>query len=172
MGTQESRNQVPEPSERIGSLCMFRQYEPERINYVRSVGWEEIELAVDSGASETVIGTNMAESADLVEGKEFRAKIEYEMADGQRVPNLGEKSFVVVDDDGLRRSMKAQVCDISKGLLSVSRVVNAGNTVVFSPKENYIQDGVTGERMWITERRGMYLLKLWTKGKAGGKEDF
>ena len=114
----------------------------------------------------------MAESADLVEGKEFRAKIEYEMADGQRIPNLGEKSFVVVDDDGLRRSMKAQVCDVSKGLLSVSRVVNAGNTVVFSPKENYIQDGVTGERMWITERRGMYMLKLWTKGKAAGKEDF
>ena len=69
MGTYESRKQVPGQSEKVGSIRMFRRFEPEGINYVRSDGWEEIELAVDSGASETVIGPDMSESADLVEGK-------------------------------------------------------------------------------------------------------
>ena len=103
-------------------------------------GWEEIELAVDSGASETVIGSDMAQSAVLQEGNAVKRNKVYEMADGVTIPNLGEKEFVGVSNERIQKELRAQVCDINKGLLSVSRVVDAGNRVVFSPKGSYIED--------------------------------
>ncbi len=60
--------------------------------------------------------------------------------------------------------MTAQVCDVNKALLSVKKVIAAGNQVVFGSKEgSYIESNTTGERMWLEERGGMYILELWVK---------
>ena len=141
----------------------------ETLNYVGANGWEEIELAVDSGASETVIGQDMAQSAALYEGNTEKRNKVYEMADGVTLPNLGEKEFIGVSTEGIQKELKAQVCEINKGLLSVSRVVDAGNKVVFSPKGSYIEDE-QGKRMMMEQRRGIYMLKLWTR--SGNSRDF
>ena len=66
--------------------------------------------------------------------------------------------------------MKAQVAGVNKSLLSVKRVLQAGNRVVFDNEAcggSYIEDTGTGERMKLEERGGMYMLKLWVK--KGGK---
>ena len=55
--------------------------------------------------------------------------------------------------------MAAQVCDVSKALLSVSKMVNAGNRVVFEKGGSYVEDVETRERMYMR----MYMLKLWVK---------
>ena len=61
------------------------------------------------------------------------------MANGTNIPNLGEKSFIANSEDGHVRNLTAQVCDVNKALLSVSRMVKAGNKVVFGDAEgNYI----------------------------------
>ena len=65
----------------------------------------------------------------------------------------------------MNRSIKAQVCDVNKGLLSVRRMVELGHKVIFAANESYIQDVKTGQRMHLVERKGMYMLKLWTKAK-------
>ena len=140
MGTQAIRKQNPEQPDVAGSLRLFRERDKETLNYVGANGWEEIELAVDSGASETVVGPAMAQSADLQEGNTFKRNKVYEMADGVTIPNLGEKEFVGVSKEGIKKELRAQVCDINKGLLSVNRVVDAGNRVVFSPDGSYIED--------------------------------
>ncbi len=57
----------------------------------------------------------------------------------------------------------AQVADVNKALLSVSRMAKSGHRVVFDV-ESYVGDKETGERMWLTEEGGMYALKLWVKG--------
>ena len=63
----------------------------------------------------------------------------------------------------------AQVCEVNKALLSVSKVVGHGNTVVFGEWDengnqmNYIEDNQTKERLWMVEENGMYALKLWVK---------
>ena len=62
---------------------------------------------------------------------------------------------------GVVRSLTAQVCDVSKPLLSVHRLVQAGSTVVFNSQGAYIQDDTTQERMYLVESGGMYMLKLW-----------
>ena len=40
-------------------------------------------------------------------------------------------------------------------------MAKAGNRVVFDEDGSYIEDKNTGERMWLKEKDGMYMLKLW-----------
>ena len=59
------------------------------------------------------------------------------------------------------RKMRAQVCEVNKALLSVKRVVQAGNRVVFDSSGSYVEDTYTGERMALRDEGGMYMMKLW-----------
>ena len=59
--------------------------------------------------------------------------------------------------------MKFQICDISKSLASVSRIVEAGHRVIFDIPEagSYIENRQTGERTYLRQERGLYLLDAW-----------
>ena len=50
---------------------------------------------------------------------------------------------------------------MNKALLSVKKVVAAGNRVVFDQTGSYIEDTQSGEKMWLTEEEGMYYLTMW-----------
>ena len=86
----------------------------------------------------------------------------YEVANGERIPNLGEKVLKgFTDGDSVVRSIKAQVCEVNKPLLSVSKLVQSGNTVVFSPDGAYIEDRAHSGRIWLREDGGMYMARMW-----------
>ena len=57
------------------------------INSVSGDGWEEVEMTVDSGASETVIGEDMISAVELKEGAACRRGVMYEVANGVRIPS-------------------------------------------------------------------------------------
>ena len=57
----------------------------------------------------------------------------------------------------------AQVCGVNKPLLSVSKIVAAGNRVVFDPDGSYIEDTESGEKVWLKNQGGMYMIKMWVK---------
>ncbi len=137
---------------------------PEGMDPVRqSDGWEQVKLYVDSGATEAVVGPDMLCSVKTVEGTASQMGVKYETANGVRILNLGEKKFVAVAEDGVARSITAQVCDVNKALLSVSRLAKQGYRVVFDT-DSFIEDKTTGEKMWLTEEGGMYALNLWEQG--------
>ena len=69
-------------------------------------------------------------------------------------------------EHGQARTIKAQVCEVNKALLSVSRMVQAGNKVIFSSSGSYVEDEGTGERTPLREQGGMYMLKLWVKSQT------
>ena len=52
----------------------------------------------------------------------------------------------------------AQVMEVSKPLLRVSKLAKAGHTVVFAKGGSYIYDAVSGEVRNLEEVNGMYLL--------------
>ena len=80
------------------------------------------------------------------------------------VPCQGEKRFVGVNENGQERSMTVQVCEVNKALLSVKKVVKAGNRVVFEEAGSYVEDVSSGERLYMNEAEGgMYTLKFWLK---------
>ena len=79
------------------------------------------------------------------------------------VPNEGERDFVGQTEEGHTRAIKAQVADVNKDLLSVSRMVKNGCQVVFHPEGSYAQDLETHEQVWLKESGGMYTLSMWVR---------
>ena len=153
-----------EKVERTGQINMFRAIVPEGLNAIGDDEWEELEMAMDSGATESVVGENMLTSVELQEGEAYRRGVRYEVADGTLISNKGEKRFVGVNEDGQERKMTVQVCDVNKALLSVKKVVKAGNRVVFEEGSSYVENVDSGERMYMKEQDGgMYTLKFWVK---------
>ena len=80
-----------------------------------------------------------------------------------RIPNLGERRFKGVTEEGILKNITAHVCDVNKPLLSVSKVVAAGNRVVFDKDGSYIEDLTTGDKVWLKNVGGMHMLKLLVK---------
>ena len=155
--------------EKVGMLGIV---EPESVGAVVVGDWEEIEMAVDSGASESVMNEDALISVPTTEGDAKKKGVRYEVADGTLIPNLGEKSFLALDEMGNVKDMRIQVCDVNKSLLSVRRVAQAGNRVVLEDNGGYIENKQSGERMSLKMRDGMYMLKMWVpkggvKPKAG-----
>ena len=148
-----------------GSLRGLETIEPEGVMTVAEAEWEEIEFAVDSGASETVVSDTMLNSVPTVPNAASRRGVMYEVANGERIANLGEKQIRgFTDGEGLQRRITAQVCDVNKPLMSVSKLVQAGNTVVFSPGGAYIEDEAQ-QKIWLREQGGMYMAKMWVPTK-------
>ena len=52
---------------------------------------------------------------------------------------------------------------MNKPLLSVSKVVAAGNRVVFDENGSYIENIASGEKVWLKSQGGMYMLKMYVK---------
>ena len=155
--------QQRQQEEPVGRLCPLATIEPETLNPVEQLPeWEVLELAVDSGASETVISEDMVKRFRTTPSNASLRGVMYEVANGERIPNQGEKVFQgLTDGEGYVRGITAQVCEVNKPLLSVSKLVQAGNTVVFDSEGAYIEDKRSGERIWLKESGGMYMVKLW-----------
>ena len=118
-------------------------------------------MGVDSGATGTVIAEQVLKWIKTQEGLAFRRGVEYEVANGVRIPNLGEKEFKGTTEEGITKTVTAQVCDVSQNLLSVRKAVEAGNKVVFDSEGSYIENKRDGSRMWLADKQGMYTVKLW-----------
>ena len=66
-------------------------------------------------------------------------------------------------EDGGIRQITAQVCEVNEPLLSVSKMVAAGNRVLFSPEGSYVEDVNSGEVVWLKGQGGMFMFKVWAK---------
>ena len=75
------------------SLNMLETLQPASLNAIKSDGWEEVVMAVDSGASETVVGEDMVVTANLKESEGSKRGVEYKVANGESIPNLGERGL-------------------------------------------------------------------------------
>ena len=68
---------------------------------------------------------------------------------------------MALTDDGTTNRMTAQVTEVKKALLSVAKIVQAGNRVVFENNHNYIENTANGKRIPIEQRNGSYVMKVW-----------
>ena len=75
--------------------------------------------------------------------------------------------MVMCSVEGVNREITAQVTDINKPLLSVSKMCKNGYITVFAPEGSYIYDGYTGEVMNLQEVNGLFMLKGWIKSTSG-----
>ena len=105
---------------------------------------------------------HMQMSVEVKASDASRRGVQYEVANGTKIPNLGEQSICgFTDGEGLARTVTTQVCDVNKPLMSVHKLVQSGHAVMFDENGAYIEHKASGERIWLKESGGMYMLKLW-----------
>ena len=112
---------------------------------------EELRFGVDSGAALTVIRPDVATDYPVVN----RCKRVLRAADGQAILDLGNKEITLKDGYG-HRIVRTAVADVSKNLLSVAQLVDAGHEVIFSPKKSVIRHLQTGRVKEIERTNGVY----------------
>ena len=89
----------------------------------------------------------------------------YRLADGIFIPNIGEKSFLGMTTEGVARRLKAQVTDVDRPLMSVSKLVENGGRVVFDKKGSYNEGG--GQRIAIEQEGKLFKLTMWVLREQG-----
>ena len=128
---------------------------------------------VDSGATETVMSERCLDGViDISEGAACKRGQHYECANGSQIPNLGERKFFGITEEQGMRAVTAQVCAVTKNLLGVNGMTKNGHRVVFDDGGSYIEDKASGERSWMHEVNGMYMLKLWVSKKTSNEAGF
>ena len=136
--------------------------------------WEPLTFMVDSGASDTVMSPTQVPTAKLKPSAGSSVGLEYEVANGESIKNLGEKTLSVVPHGGQNlRALKVQCADVHRGLLSVAQCVDNGNTVVFDRSGSYILDNQTGEKTLMVREGNIFNLRVWAKpAEDGGQSSF
>ena len=93
---------------------------------------------VDSGATVPTMHPDDAAEYELMESQASRDGVEYEVANLETIPNLGEKKFAVLTPEGTLRGYQTQCAEVSKGkpLQSVRAMVGTKHAVCFGLGEN------------------------------------
>ena len=122
--------------------------------------WQMVDITVDSGACDHVIGPNVL-PGPVVQTEASRNKVPYYSASGEPITNYGMQEVAGYTQDGVEFNMKFNVAAVSKPLASVGRICAAGNQVNFGTQGGSIigQDGSTS--VDLTLQDGTYGLKIW-----------
>ena len=77
--------------------------EPSGINAIGDEEWVEIDVVVDSGATETVMfEETLAGVIGLTDRATCKRGVMHEVASGVQIPNLGERKFLGSQKKGVR----------------------------------------------------------------------
>ena len=171
----EERNQGP-PSEH---LSMFDYTDATKALLssadVRSddnEGWVEVELCADTGACDTVIPRKMCQGIAITPSLQSMQCMEYEVADGNTIPNLGERRCVMWTDGATDpRHINLQVADVHKALLSMSRCADMGFESRFGRVAGALIDEESGEVIPLQRKGNLYVLKCWLRAAPFGRQE-
>ena len=120
-------------------------------------------LTIDSGAAEHVVGPRDLPHIQITSP---RKNVRYTMANGHRTSNHGEQSVSAITLHGQEISFKAQVTDVHRPLMSVSRICDRGNRVVFEAQGGYIESLTTGEKIQVKRDQNVYRLQVDVPGQS------
>ena len=137
---------------------------PKSISVVQSPeDWVEIEVTVDSGACETVMPASWARHIDIVQSATSHGA-EYEVANGQTIPNLGERRCLLMTLGATEaKRIVFQVADVHKPLLSISRCADLGFYTCLGHDGGYMEDMVSGERIPLERKDNLYTMRAWIR---------
>ena len=128
-----------------GELAMVDTHRPQELCSVSSEHQDsDIWFTIDSGASENVIGPDMAPQFPTRPSKGSREGLSYVTANGSFMPNRGEKEMRVTTAEGNHCMLRMQVTDVHKPLMSVARICDAGHEVTFKRNGGVIVNEDTG----------------------------
>ena len=127
--------------------------------------WELIRAIVESGASVPALPPRKGRAYPLLESEGSRAGVEYQCANNECLPNLGEKLMAVMTAEGTLRGHRAQCADVAQPINAVRSMVAANSAVCFGlgPEgdQHMIINRLTGEINHIEDDGYLYMQNLW-----------
>ena len=139
----------------------------------KDIGWTEIEITIDSGACDTVLPSRMLQHIDIVPSEDSVKGLEYEVANGETLPNVGEKHCVMMTEDSLNAKLITFQCaDIHKPLLSVSRCADLGYDCILGKTGGHLLDTETKEMIPLHRRGNLYVMRAWVRQAEMAPADF
>ncbi len=113
------------------------------------------------GATITAVSPKTGRGYKVEESEASKAGVEYECANKETLPNLGEKSMAVMTKEGTLRGFKAQVADVAGPLESVRQLLSNKHCVLFglgeSEEQPLIITQVSGEVNYMRDDGVNYL---------------
>ena len=125
------------------------------------VKWRRIEIAVDSGACESVVDPDELPDHSVKETKASKSDDEFVSATADPIPSMGEMNIVMKTREATMRAMTFTAAPVAKPLGSVKRICQAGHIVVFDEDGSYIYNNHTGEVNVLREEMGNYIMDVW-----------
>ena len=114
--------------------CVITQNEKEE--RISSGEWELIKVCPDSGAAKFVAPEKMCSHIPTMPSEASKKGVKYRAANGQTIPNEGEKIVNGEDVNGEKIEATWQIAGVTKPLGSVMEMADAGNRVTFDRDEN------------------------------------
>ena len=134
--------------------------------------WIEVELTADTGACDTVMPRSMAQHIPIQPSLQSLKSMMYEVADGNEIPNLGERRCVMWTETATEaRKINLQVADVHKALLSLSRCADMGFESRFGRRAGALIDEESGEVIPLQRKGNLYVLKCWLKAAPFGRPE-
>jgi hypothetical protein len=120
---------------------------------------QKIRFTVDSGAAETVCRKTDAEDFPIILGGN-ESMTKYIMPNGEIVENDGEKHLKVKTAEGEKFIVRTQLTDVRKPLMSVSKVCDEGNRVIFEENGGFIENKKSGQRTNFLREGNVSVLEM------------
>ena len=125
-------------------------------------------MIFDSGASVSVVPPSVGREYEVVRGEAALAGERYEIADGNDIPNCGEKLIPVVNREDFQRGLHVEVADIARALRSVPSLVKTGHKVEFGGGadgiEHYLENTAACD-VWVEDDGFDYLVTYFIAPK-------
>ena len=135
-------------------------------------GWEEIQMTADSGACDTVIPRGIGNFNPIVPLQKSLRAMEYEVANRQHIPNLGERRCMMwTEGASAPRGIVMQVADVHKPLLSLSRCADLGYESRFGKLAGALIDNASGEVIPLVRKGNLYVFKDWVRAAPFGRPE-
>ena len=118
-----------------------------------------MDVTVDSGACDTVMPVSSC-SFKVLPSYQSRHEMEYEVANGASIPNLGERKCIIRIPGSLEeKRITLQVADVHKPLLSATRAADAGYDCLLTDTGGALIPRLGGEIIPIRRKGYRYAMR-------------
>ena len=118
---------------------------------------------------DSLVSAPLTDGVELIESQSqridismaSRAGVYYTPANGGKIMNLGEQHVPVLLANGTRSILTFQVAEVSRPLMSIVRLCEMGNRVLFGANGGVILNIQTGEVTLFHKEEKVYTFELW-----------
>lgn len=127
----------------------------------------KVEVCFDTGATDTVMHLRMCDHISVKPSPQSELGTEYEVANGETIPNVGERRRVVMTEGSeIPKLMNFQVCYVHKPLLSETKVCDMNYKLVLERNGGHLVDQETGDVIPLHRRGSLYIMYIWVRGSS------